>query len=100
MSWRRKTRGGLPWVIAYLRKPFAQDALLNAISKAVAHGAAITRTRGVVTCVWGHSRRSRPRPSPSPLAPPTDIDPYATAPLDRPVSERDLEVSEFGLRDA
>jgi hypothetical protein len=25
---------------------------------------------------------------------------YATAPLDRPVSERDLEVSEFGLRDA
>ena len=25
---------------------------------------------------------------------------YATAPLDRPVSERDLEVLEFGLRDA
>ncbi|WP_314960104.1 response regulator transcription factor [Bradyrhizobium cosmicum] len=40
--------------IAYLRKPFAQDDLLNAISKAVASSAQPeTRTFGVATSVWG-----------------------------------------------
>jgi DNA-binding NarL/FixJ family response regulator len=44
--------------IAYLRKPFAQDALLNAISKAVAQPAQSSRPFGVI--------RDRVKPAASP----------------------------------